>query len=227
MQKDSIKNRLRKELNRLFRSMDFVDNNFLNKEGNIDKGNFRTYFNIYQQLGVAWEFLGLQCKHWDGYRNGRGKKKVCRICGKVKDMAEFYYLIPKKGTKKIGRRLKPNSKKIFDNKQEADILNDRIDFHGALLNVDVHNPYKSSILKGGHKINITSERNVILKERDVECYIDNHLIDIRLNNRGKKIGKKMYSGFSWEIRKKDLKNFPVIFDFDKNHKLIGLSILDK
>lgn len=112
MRKDSIKNELKKELNSLLKSMDFVNNNFLNK-GNINKRDFRVYFNIYQQLGVAWEFLGLQCKHWEGYKKLKDKKEVCRICGKVKDAGEFYYLIPKEGPKKIGRKLKPNSQKNF------------------------------------------------------------------------------------------------------------------
>ncbi len=106
MRKDSIKNKLKKELKSLFKSMDFVSNNFLHKK-RISKSNFQVYFNIYQQLGIAWEFLGLQCKHWDGYKKVRDKKEVCKICGKVKDIDEFYYLIPKKGSKKIGRKLKP------------------------------------------------------------------------------------------------------------------------
>ena len=78
------KDKIKKEFRRLFKSMDFVSNNFLNKE-NISKGNLRIYFDIYQQLGLAWEFLGLQCKHWDGYKKVKGRKMACRICGKVKD----------------------------------------------------------------------------------------------------------------------------------------------
>ncbi len=224
MRKNLVKNKLKKELKSLFKSMDFLSNNFLNK-GNVSKRDFRLYFNIYQQLGIAWEFLGLQCKHWDGYEKVKDEKEVCKICGKVKGVDEFYYLILKKGSKKIGRKLKPNSEKTFNNKQQAKILNDTIDFHGALLNVDVHNSYKSNLLGGKHKVNIAAERIVMLKERGVKCHIDQHLIDIELNNAGKKIGKGRYGGFSWEIKKKNLRNFPVIFDFDKNYQLLGLSIL--
>lgn len=224
MQKDSNKNKLKKEFKSLFKSMDFVSNNFLNKE-KINKSNFRIYFNIYQQLGIAWEFLGLQCKHWDGYKKVKDEKEVCKICGKVKGVDEFYYLIPKKGPKKIGRKSKPNSKKIFNNKQRAEILNDTINFHGALLNVDVHNSYKSNLLEGKDEVNIAAERIVMLKERGIKCHIDQHLIDIELNNAGKKIGKKKYGSFPWEIKKKKLRNFPVIFDFDENYRLLGLSIL--
>ncbi len=224
MRKDAIKNKLKKELKSLLKSMDFVNNNFLNK-GKVNKSTFQIYFNIYQQLGIAWEFLGLQCKHWDGYERVEDEKEICKICGKVKGVDEFYYLIFKKGPKKIGRKLKPNSKKIFNNKQQAKILNDTIDFHGALLNVDVHNCYKSNLLEGRHKVTIAAERIVMLKERGVKCHIDQHLIDIELNNAGKKICKGRYGGFPWEIKKKRLRNFPVIFDFDKNYQLLGLSIL--
>jgi len=223
MKSELTKDNLKKELKSLFKSMDFVSNNFLNK-GNIDKKKFQIYFNIYQQLGLAWEYLALQCKHWDGYKKIKDKKQICKICGKVKDVDDHYYLISKEGSKRIGRRSVPNSKKIFNGKHEAKILNDRIDFHGALLNVDVHNSYKSSLLEVKNKINIAAERIVTLKESGVECHIDQHLIYIK-NRHRKKIGKEKYGGFPWEIKKKDLKNFPVIFDFDKKHQFLGLTIL--
>ena len=81
------------------------------------------------------------------------------------------------------------------------------------------------MLEGKHKVNIAAERIVMLKEKGIKCHIDQHLIDIELNNAGKKISKGRYGGFPWEIKKKNLRNFPVIFDFDKNYQLIGLSIL--
>ena len=121
--------------------MDFVSDNFLNKES-ISKDKLEIYFNIYQQLGMAWEFLGLECKHWDGYKKIRDKKEACKICGKIKGVKDTYYLLPEKGLKKIGTKLKPNSKKTFKRKKEAQIIDDTIGFHGALLNVDVHNSYK-------------------------------------------------------------------------------------
>ncbi len=204
--------------------MDFISKNFLGKEG-IDKKDFRNYFNIYQQLGLAWEFLGLQCKHWDGYKKIRTTKEVCRICGKVKGIGELYYLIPQKGIKKIGKKLKPNSKKVFNNAQRAKILNDAIDFHGAKLNVVVTNSYKSKLWKGQSKINIAADRIVTLKERRIEYHIDQHLVSIKLSDNLKRRGKEEYGGFPWEISKKKLRNFPVIFDFDENYQLLGLSIL--
>lgn len=204
--------------------MDFISNNFLNKK-DIDKNEFQIFFDIYQQLGLAWEFLSLQCKHWEGYKKTRENKETCKICGKVKSVDDLYCLFPKEGPKKLGMKLKPNSKKIFKNKREAKIINDTIEFHGAIVNVDVHNSYKSSPLNDNHEINIAAERIVKLKESGIECYIDQHLIYIKMNNIEKKFGKKKYGGFPWEIKKKDLKNFPVIFDFDENHQFLGLTIL--
>lgn len=224
MRTKSVKNKLKKEIISLLKSMNFVSNNFL-KQQKINKRNFQIYFNIYQQLGIAWEFLGLQCKHWEGYKKVRGQKEACKVCGRLKGVDEFYYLIPRDGSKEIGRMLKPNSKKIFNNKQQAQILNDAIGFHGALLSVDVHNSYKSNSWEDKPKINMAAERIVTLKERGIKCHIDQYLVNIELNKGRKKVGKKRYGGFPWEIKKKNLSNFPVIFDFDENYQLLGLSIL--
>ena len=212
------KEQLKKEIKKLLRSMDYVSN-FLNNE-EISEKDMQIFFRIYQQLGLAWEFLCLQCSHWEGYKKTKNNNEVCKICGKVKCVDDFYYLFPKEGLKKLGMKLKPNSKKIFKNKREAKILYDTINFHGALVNVDVHNSYKSALL--GDKINIAADRIVQLKERNITCYIDQHLIKITIVKRN---GKEKYGGFPWEIKKKDLKNFPVIFEFDEDHRFMGLTIL--
>jgi hypothetical protein len=81
------KERIKEELRQLFRSMDFVSKKFLVDEKVAGK-DFQIYFNIYQQLGLAWELLGQQCKHWDGYKKTREKHEVCRICGKVKGVKD-------------------------------------------------------------------------------------------------------------------------------------------
>jgi len=81
------KEHIRKELKKLFKSMDFVSEKFLADEKAAGE-DFQMYFNIYQQLGLAWEFLGRQCKHWDGYKKTREKKEVCKICGKVRDVKD-------------------------------------------------------------------------------------------------------------------------------------------
>lgn len=226
MEKPPIRDRdrIKKELRRLYRSMDFVNNKFLNKK-NIDKKEFQKFFDIYQQLGLTWEFLGLQCKHWDGYKRARDKKEICRICGKIKDVDDLYYLVPQKGLKKIGKKLKPNSKKTFNNKKEAKILDDTINFHGALLTVDVHNSYKSRLPGDKYRIDMAAERIVKLRERDIDCHIDQHLIHIRMNKIRKKAGKNKYGGFPWEIKREKMKKFPVIFDCDEKYQFLGLTIL--
>jgi hypothetical protein len=222
MHKGEAKEELKKQLKALFKSMDFVSDNFLDSE-KTGKKEFQVFFNIYQQLGVAWEFLGLQCKHWDGYKKTRDKKEACKICGKVKGVDDFHILLPQKGSKKLGVKLKPNSKNTFESKRDAEIVNDTIDFHGALVNVDIHNSYKSSAL--GKEINMAAERIVKIKEDKVECYIDDHLIHVRLHDKEKRRGRKKYGGFPWEIRRKNLKHFPVIFDFDEKYRFLGLTIL--
>lgn len=226
------KEKLKKELDRLYKSLDFASDNFLSNK-KLRKKDSQRFFNIYQQLGIAWEFLGLQCKHWDGYRLTRDKKEVCKICGKVKGVEGNYYLLPKEGRKKIGVRLVPNSRRTFPTKAKATIVNDTVNFHGALLNVSVTNSYKSSLPRpvrswrphrsSGSEITIAADRIVTLKERGIECRIDRRLINVKVQQPKKP--KTVYGGFPWELKRKDLKNFPVIFDFDKNHRFLGLTIL--
>jgi len=121
---------LKKELKALFRSMDFICENYLNKEG-VEEKQLQMFYRIYQQLAIAWEHLGLQCKHWDGFRKTKENSNACRICGKIKGVDDHYYLLPKSGQKKIGKKLCPNSKKVFEDKAAATIVNDTIDFYGA------------------------------------------------------------------------------------------------
>jgi hypothetical protein len=222
MNKRQVKKEVKRQLNALFKSMDFVSKNFLNDE-EIGKREAEVFFNIYQQLGLAWEFLGLQCRHWDGYKRTREKKEACKICGKIKGTDDFYILLPKMGVKKLGVKVSPNSKRTFKNKKDAEIVNDTINFYGAIINVDVHNSYKSSLFDKG--INIAAERIVSVKEDNIECHIDNHLIHIRLRDRDRKSRGKRYGGFPWEIKKENLKQFPVIFDFDEKYRFLGLTIL--
>ena len=109
--------------------------------------------------------------------------------------------------------------------KEAKILYDSIDFHGACLKVDVHNSYKSKLFKKELDVNMAAERIVQLKESGVECSIDQHTINIRIGPRKEKGSKPDYGNFAFELRKKDLKHFPVLFKFDDNFKFSGLTIL--
>jgi hypothetical protein len=222
MNSGQIKKELKKQLSALIKSMDFVSKNFLNG-GKISQRELQIFSNIYQQLGLAWEFLGLQCRHWEGYKRTRDKKEACKICGKIKGTDDFYILLPKKGLKKLGVKAKPNSKRIFENRKDAEIVNDTINFYGAVVNMDVHNSYKSNLFD--REINMAAERIVNVKEDNIECHIDNHLIHIRLCDREKKSKGKKYGGFPWEIKRKNLKHFPVIFDFDEKYRFLGLTIL--
>jgi hypothetical protein len=223
MSKETEKDLLKEEFKRLFQSMDFVCDRYLNKEGVPEKEQER-FADIYQQLGQVWEFLALQCKHRDGYKKTREKKEVCRICGTVKGSEESHILLQPKGPKKIGRAMNPNSRKTFPTKKEARIIKDSIRFHGALIDVDVHNSYKSDLFKE-HEINIAAERNVTLKERGVECTIGKHRVDLDVEKPKKKGSKPPYGNFAFELRKKDLKRFPVIFKFDDHFKFLGLTII--
>jgi hypothetical protein len=223
MTKEREKDRLKKEFKRLFKNMDFVCDNYINKEGIPEKEQER-FADIYQQLGHVWEFLALQCKHWDGYKKTREKKEVCRICGTVKGAEERHILLQAKGPKKIGRAVNPNSKKNFPTKKEARIIKDSIRFHGAFVDVDVHNSYKSVLFKE-HEISIAAERNVTLKERGVEYSIGKHRIDLDMEKQKEKGPKLVYSNFAFELRKRDLKHFPVMFKFDDDFMFLGLTIL--
>jgi len=221
---DARKNKaqLKTDLRRVFRALDFAGKHISGKSP--PKATQNTYFNIYQALGLAWEFLGLQCKHWDGYKRNRDGKQVCRICGKIKGVQEGFFLLTDSRMKKIGRRAAPTSKKTFANKSKAQIVHDQMVFHGALLDVDVHNSYKSNLFGKNHEITVAAERSVKLTESGIKCSVDRHVIDLKMEKRPK--GKKPpYGGFPWELTREKLKHFPVIFSFDDNYKFLGLTII--
>jgi hypothetical protein len=78
------KSRLKKDIKRVLKNMDFIWHNYLEKEKKFSQKQFDIYYSIYQQLGMAWEYLGRQCKHWEGFKNLKGEKhKVA--CGKIKN----------------------------------------------------------------------------------------------------------------------------------------------
>ena len=131
MKRESDKTRVKRQLRELFRSLDFaLDRSGSGKASARDQGRFAE---IYQQLGLAWELLGLQCRHWDGHRRTREGRMVCRICGKVKGTDEAWVLLPSKGRKRIGRLLMAASGRVFPRKREAILVEDGIEFHGARL----------------------------------------------------------------------------------------------
>lgn len=139
-------------------------------------------------------------------------------------MEENYYLLSKGQKKRIGRKVVPNSKRTFKNRKIAELLKDSIDFHGTSIAIDVHNSYRARLGKIDRDINIAAERTATLKESGIRCTIDQHLIVIELKKAKRKTNKPPYGGFPWEIRKNDLKHFPVIFQYDDEYNFLGLTI---
>lgn len=217
--KKSDRPALKRELRRLWRSMDFVSRHpALNDEGNRDSQRFAE---LYQQLGMLWEFLGLHCRHWDGYRRNHSGTMLCRICGKVKGRDEHWVLLPRRGNKSIGSKTMPTSDETFPNKRAALALSDSISFHGVQLTVEVQNSYRSRLLD--RDITIASDRIVRFEESGVECMSDTHTLRIRLRARDQKSGLP-YSAFPSELPRKLLKGFPILLEYDKHNRFVGVTI---
>lgn len=221
MKNYQTKGDLKRELRRIYKAMDFVSENFL-RTGRKQRTQ-QIYFDIYQGLGLAWEFLGLRCRHWDGFRRTKGGKAACRVCGKVKGVRDQYCLMLMDGTKRIGTRVVPNSKRVFENKSKAQIVRDGIMFHGAALNVDVHNSYKSSLFGKEREITIARDRTIGLKEGGITCSVDEYAVNVETEPRDKS-KRPPYGSFPWELSKSKLKFFPVIFHFDGKYRFLGLTI---
>ena len=211
--------RLGRELHRLFRSMDFVSRHPALKR---DTAEARRLAEVYQQLGVAWEFLARQCNHDAGWRKARDGKRVCKTCGTVKGSRERWLLLPRDGKKIIGRRAMPNSKRTFKTRKLATVVNDTLSFHGTKLNVEVLNLHQSRLFRRSD-ILCAAERIVRLEEGGIECSIDGHLVSIELRKH-KRGEMPPYGAFVWELPRKLLKNFPVMLEYDKRRRFVGLTI---
>ncbi|PIZ16758.1 hypothetical protein COY52_06230 [Candidatus Desantisbacteria bacterium CG_4_10_14_0_8_um_filter_48_22] len=216
------KKELKVEIAKLFKSMDYVADRYLSKT-KINKKKSELGYNIYQQLGLLWEFLSLQCKHWDGYKK-KGDKFLCKICRKVKGIKEKYYLLPVNGGKVIGRMVKPgkdNLRKL--SKKEAEIVNDTIKFHGAKLNVAVFKEYASKFGKLDKEINVAADRVVTLEENGLVVDISEYITGIKTKRF--KEGGRIYGGFLWELPKKILRKMPIILSYDKSGKLAEIELI--
>ncbi|MGH7794287.1 MAG: hypothetical protein ACREQ2_05235 [Candidatus Binatia bacterium] len=66
------KAQLKTELKQVFRAMNFVSKHLNARHS--PKATQHSYFDVYQSLGLAWDFLGLQCRHWDGFKRNREGK---------------------------------------------------------------------------------------------------------------------------------------------------------
>ena len=212
---------LQRDLRRLFRSMDFVSRHPALKRDTKVAARFAE---IYQQLGLAWEFLALQCKHRGGWRKLRDGKSACKVCGLIRGAKEHWLLLPREGKKTIGRRSMPNSKRTFPNRKAGTVVNDTIDFHGAKMNVEVLNPHRSS-----HRFfrkrdwTIAADRLVRLEEGGIEVRFDSHFVGVKLKKH--KLGEMPpYTHFVSELPRKLLKKFPVMLEFDQRRRFTGLVI---
>lgn len=210
---------LQHDLRRLFRSMDFVARHPALKRDTVEA---RRFSEIYQQLGLAWEFLALQCSHRGGWRKLRGGKSACKVCGLIRGTKEQWLLLPREGEKIIGRCAMPDSKRTFPNRKAATVVNDTIDFHGAKLNVEVLNEHRSRFFRK-HDWTIAADRLVRLEEGGIDVRFDSHLVavELRKHRRGE---MPPYSHFVWELPRKLLKKFPVMLQFDQRRRFTGLVI---
>jgi len=212
---------LKRELRALLRSMDFIADRYLRRSGQ----GARKFFEIYRQLGSAWKFLGLQCRHDEGYRRNREGHDLCRICGHVKGVAENWRLLPVAGPIRLGGKRFHSAKRDFPNKQAAMIDVGVIHFHGTKLSVEVHNGYQSYWPGRKEPINIATDRIVRLWEGDVECWLDSNLVHVKWKPTGPRPHKPPYGAFLSELPRKMLKKFPVLLEYDHRDQLVGVNAL--
>jgi hypothetical protein len=121
MKGDSSQEELTRDLRRLFRSMDFVSRHPAMRQNTKEA---RRFAEIYPQLGLAWEFLALQCQHLGGWRKLRDGKSACKVCGLIRGAEERWRLRPIVGKKRVGRRPMPNSKRTFPDHKTGALVGD-------------------------------------------------------------------------------------------------------
>ena len=212
---------LQREFRRLFRSMDFLCTHpSLNRR---DKEGERMA-EIYQQMGMLWEFLALQCPHRSGWRKMREGKMACKCCGTLRGAEERWVLLPTRGRKVIGRKCLPNSDQTLPNKKAASLVHDVIEFHGAKVEVDVHNSYRSNLFRESKlDIAVAAERIVRVDEDGIECSLSGSQVRLRLKKH--KMGERpAYGAFVFELPKRALKKFPLLVEFDTRGELVGVDI---
>jgi hypothetical protein len=221
MKKETVKRRLKREIAAVLRSMDFVSEHPVLARGGRGREAV-LYSGIYQQLALAWEHLALQCRHWDGFKKKRGGTRCCPICGLVEGMEEPWLLLPRRGTKSIGQRTRPTSVATFASKKAASVLDDAIVFHGAKLQVAVANPYRSNLFRD-LPITVAAHRTVTLFEDGFECGIDEHMVRLRIGTRRPKAAPPFGASLS-ELPRRVLKAFPVMVEYDRQGRLVGLCL---
>jgi hypothetical protein len=221
MKNVSTKQRLKSEIRQVMRSMDFVSGHPALVKGGRGREAER-YAAIYQQLALAWEHLALQCRHWDGFRARRGGTRCCPICGLVEGVKESWLLLPRNRRKIIGRMTRPTSTETFASRKAASVLDDTLEFHGAKLRLKVANPSRSDLFRD-FPITVMAHRTATLAEDGVECSVDEHMVRLRTGPRKPKT-EPPCGAFLWELPRQALKRFPVILEYDRRGRFVGLCI---
>src|SRR5262245_62119020 len=78
---------VRKSIARVLRSMDLIAGSFpggKKRKAPLGRRRGDSWGEIYQQLGLAWEFLALRCRHRNGWRRASGGRDACRACGHIR-----------------------------------------------------------------------------------------------------------------------------------------------
>lgn len=215
----SNQHQLRREMRRLQRSMDFASRHpALDKPGKEG----RALAEVYQQLGRAWELLALQCRHRSGWRKLRGGKRACKICGTLKDAKETWLLLPRTGTKVVGRMTRPTTQRILPTRKAATVVKDAISFHGARLSVEVLNPHRWR-LSPGKDWTIAADRLVELHESDIACKLDEHTASLRIGSHRR--DADLHFAYLSEHSRKALAKLPLILvEYDRRGRFAGLVI---
>lgn len=210
---------LQREMRQLQRSLDFLSRHpALDKPGREG----RKLAEVYQQLGRAWELLALQCRHRSGWRKLKDGRRACKICGPLKDAKETWVLLPRTGPKVIGRMSRPTTGRMLPNRKAATVLMDRVNFHGAQLSVEVLNPHKSRLFRM-HDITVAADRLVELHESGVVCKLDDHTVRIQIGLR-QQGSEPPYGAFISELPRKVLAKFPVMMEYDRGGRFVGVLI---
>ena len=102
------------------------------------------------------------------------------------------------------------------------MLDDAIEFHGAKLQVEVANP-RRSILFRDHPITVMAHRTVTLAEDNVECSVDAQMVRLRTVPRKPK-AEPPCGAFALELPRKALRRFPVILEYDRHGRFVGLRV---
>ena len=101
-------------------------------------------------------------------------------------------------------------------------MNERIDFHGAKLTVEVFNAHLSRLFRF-KKVTIAPDRVVALREGEIECRVGTNTVRIRLADcdRGE---EPPFSAFPNELPRRLLKKIPVLIETDRSGRFVGLTI---